>query len=62
MGKWDPVKEEPARISRDVEKDFYERFKKHEPGYYDDAEWWKKVEEADQKPVKKLPLCPECGC
>ena len=62
MGKWDPVKEEPARISRDVEKEFYEKFKAHEPGYYDDAEWWKKVEEADKKPVKQLPLCPECGC
>lgn len=62
MGTWDPVKEEPRRISRDVEKEFYERFKNHEPGYYDDAEWWKKVEEADCKPVKQLPLCPECGC
>lgn len=62
MGKWDPVKEEPTRISRDVEKEFYERFKKREPGYYDDAEWWKKVEEADRKPVKQLPLCPVCGC
>lgn len=62
MGTWDSVKEEPRRISRDVEKEFYERFKKHEPGYYDDAEWWKKVEEADCKPVKQLPLCPVCGC
>lgn len=62
MGVWDPVKEEPRRISRDVEKEFYEKFKKREPGYYDDTEWWKKVEEADKKPVKKLPLCPKCGC
>lgn len=62
MGVWDPVKEEPRRISRDVEKEFYDRFKKKEPGYYDDAEWWKKVEEADRKPVKEMPLCPECGC
>jgi len=62
MGTWDPVKEEPRRISRDVEKEFYEKFKKHEPGYYDDAEWYKKVEEADRKPVKQLPLCPDCGC
>ena len=62
MGVWDPVKEEPRRISRDVEKEFYERFKKKEPGYYDDAEWWKKVEEADKKPVKEMPLCPVCGC
>jgi len=62
MGTWDPVKGEPRRISRDVEKDFYERFLKREPGYYDDSEWYKKVEEADQKPIKKLPLCPNCGC
>lgn len=62
MGVWDPVKEEPRRISRDVEKEFYERFKKREVGYFDDAEWWKKVEEADRKPVKEMPLCPECGC
>lgn len=62
MGVWDPVKEEPRRISRDVEKDFYERFKRREPGYYDDSEWWKKVEEADKKPVKEMPLCPVCGC
>ncbi len=62
MGVWDPVKEEPRRISRDVEKEFYERFKKKEIGYYDDAEWWKKVEEADKKPVKEMPLCPVCGC
>lgn len=62
MGVWDPVKEEPRRISRDVEKDFYDRFKKKESGYYDDTEWWKKVEEADKKPVKEMPLCPVCGC
>lgn len=62
MGKWDSVKEEPTRISRDVEKEFYEKFLKKEPGYFDDAEWWKKVEEADKKPVKALPLCPVCGC
>lgn len=62
MGVWDPVKEEPRRISRDVEKDFYDRFKRKEPGYYDDTEWWKKVEEADKKPIKEMPLCPVCGC
>lgn len=62
MGVWDPVKEEPRRISRDVEKEFYERFRKREVGYFDDTEWWKKVEEADRKPVKEMPLCPECGC
>ena len=62
MGTWDPVKEEPRRISRDVEKEFYQKFKNKEVGYYTDDEWWKKVEEADKKPVKQMPLCPVCGC
>ena len=62
MGTWDPVKEEGRRISRDVEKEFYQRFKNKEPGYYTDEEWWKKVEEADKKPIKQMPLCPVCGC
>jgi len=62
MGVWDTVNEKPRRISREVEKEFYERFKKKETGFYDDAEWWKKVEEADKKPVKEMPLCPVCGC
>lgn len=61
MGYWDPVKEEPHRITRDIEKDFLERFRRKEPGYYDDTEWWKKVEEADKKPVKEMPMCPNCG-
>lgn len=61
MGYWDPVKGEPRRITRDVEKEFLEKFTRREPGYFDDVEWWKKVEEADHKPVKELPLCPECG-
>lgn len=62
MGTWDPVKEEPRRISRDVEKEYILKFKNKEPGYYTDEEWWKKVEEADKKPVKQMPLCPVCGC
>lgn len=62
MGVWDTVNEKPRRISREVEKEYYERFRKKEAGYFDDAEWWKKVEEADKKPVKEMPLCPVCGC
>ncbi|MBE5825222.1 MAG: hypothetical protein E7307_01160 [Butyrivibrio sp.] len=62
MGTWDKVKDEPRRISRDVEKEFYEKFLQKEQGYYDDAKWWEKVEEADRKPVDKMLLCPSCGC
>lgn len=58
MGYWDGG---PKRISRDVEKEYYEKFKQKLPGYYDDAEWWKLVETADQPPVEELPECPVCG-
>lgn len=58
MGYWDGA---PKRISRDVEKDYYEKFKQKLPGFYDDAEWWKLVETADQPPAEELPECPVCG-
>lgn len=61
MGYWDNERNEPKRISRDKEKEFYEKFEAKEPGYYDDSEWWKLVEQADQKPVEELIECPECG-
>ena len=61
MGYWDENRQKAVRISRDVESEFYQKFLFHVPGYYDDAEWWKKVEEADTKPVMALKTCPECG-
>ena len=50
----------PRRVSRDVEKDFYEKFRSKLPGYYDDAEWWKLVEQADRPPARETVECPEC--
>lgn len=61
MGYWDIEKNEPSRISRAVEKEYYERFLRQEPGYFDDSEWWKLVEQATTPPVEELPLCPHCG-
>lgn len=60
MGYWDEAENKPKRISRDVEHQYYERFLKKEPGYYDDAEWWKLVEEASRPPIKPIAVCPEC--
>lgn len=60
MGYWDDAAGKPARISRDVEAEFIAKFKKGLPGFYDDAEWWKKVEEADTPPVAELVECPNC--
>ncbi|MDB8711974.1 ATP-binding protein [Mediterraneibacter gnavus] len=61
MGFWDADSRSAKRISRDTEKEFYKKFKQKLPGYYDDTEWWKLVELADQPPVEELPECPVCG-
>ena len=61
MGYWDADSRSAKRISRDIEKEYYEKFKQKLPGFYDDYEWWKLVETADQPPVDELPECPECG-
>lgn len=60
MGYWDPETNSAKRITRDIEREYYEYFKEKRPGYYDDAEWWKKVEEADTKPLEEMIECPEC--
>lgn len=61
MGFWDADSRSAKRISRDIEKEYYKKFLQKLPGYYDDAEWWKLVESADQPPVEELPECPYCG-
>ena len=61
MGYWDADSRTAKRISRDTEREYYEKFKKKLPGFYDDSEWWKLVETADQPPVEELPECPYCG-
>jgi histidine kinase/DNA gyrase B/HSP90-like ATPase len=61
MGYWVPGEDRPRRIPREKEREYYERFLRREPGYYDDTEWWKLVEEADARPSTDLKECPECG-
>ncbi len=60
MGYWDDESKAARRISRDVEKDYLEKFRQRQPGYFDDAEWWKLVEKADQKPIESISECPAC--
>ena len=52
--------EKARRVSRDVEHEYYARFRAKEQGYYDDAEWWKLVEVADTRPMEELVQCPMC--
>ena len=61
MGEWDPVAKKPKRIGREVEREFYKKFKVGEPGFYDDAEWWKLVEGADRPPPPQTVPCHDCG-
>lgn len=61
MGYWDKTERGPKRISRDVEKEYYQKFLDRVPGYFDDAEWWKLVEEASVPPAEPMIDCPECG-
>jgi hypothetical protein len=60
MGYWDIDSDKPKRVSREVEREYYEKFKAKQPGYYDDAEWWKLVDQADQQPLPELVDCPSC--
>ena len=61
MGYWDNDSEKSKRISRDIEKDYYEKFQQKLPGFYDDAEWYKLVDQADKKPLADLVECPACS-
>lgn len=48
-----------AKRNRALEKDYLEKFRNKEPGYYDDAKWWEKVEEASREP-DSIAKCSEC--
>ena len=61
MGYWDPNEHKGKRISREVIDEYYQKFLKRVPGYYDDTEWWKLVEAADQPPVEAYKTCSQCG-
>ena len=60
MGQWDPGAEKARRVPREIEQEYYTHFTAKEPGYYDDAEWWKLVEAADKRPMEELVQCPMC--
>jgi hypothetical protein len=59
MGTWS--ESGPERISRDVEIEYYKKFKEREPGYWDDAKWWELVENASIPPVRPMIHCSSCS-
>ena len=60
MGTWDAAAGKAKRISREVEQEYYAKFKAKIKGFYDDEEWWRLVETADQPPMPTVITCPEC--
>jgi len=60
MGYWDDTSGTSKRISREIEQELYNKFRDRLPGYYEDTEWWKLVEQADKKPLEELVECPQC--
>ncbi len=61
MGRWDETADKPKRVSRALEREYYQKFLDRIPGFYDDSEWWRLVEDADTKPVEEYVECPSCG-
>lgn len=61
MGYWDASEGKGKKISASTVEEYYQKFLQHIPGYYDDTEWWKLVEAADQPTVENYIYCPSCG-
>jgi len=62
MGYWDADAGKAKRLSKQEVDVYYQKFLERIPGFYDDSEWWKQVEAADQKPVDELLECPNPNC
>lgn len=61
MGYWDASERKGKKISQSTVEEYYKKFLQHIPGYYDDTEWWKLVEAAEQPTVENYIYCPKCG-
>lgn len=61
MGYWKPGADKATRIPRYIEEEYYQKFLEKLPGFHDDENWWKLVEDADMKPADDTIECPECG-
>ncbi|WP_280443288.1 ATP-binding protein [Nocardia brasiliensis] len=61
MGQYNKIKGRAERVPREIEREYYQKFLDHEPGYYDDSKWWELVESANEPPLDELLVCPKCG-
>jgi hypothetical protein len=60
MGKWLPGSNESTSLRKPEIEELLRKFKAKEPGYVDDSEWYRLVEQADEMPVEGLIKCPSC--
>ncbi len=61
MGYYDAKDKKGKRISKGVIDEYYKKFLDRIPGFYDDSEWWKLVEAADENSTPQYIYCPECS-
>lgn len=61
MGERPTGQGEVGRVSRGLEREYYQKFLNKEEGYYTDEKWWEKVEEASMSPEDDMQECPHCG-
>jgi hypothetical protein len=61
MGTYNTQKGKSERVSREIERQYLEKFKLEEPGYGydDDSEWYRRVLEAEVRPIIGFIDCPE---
>jgi len=61
-GYWPEGAKKASRIDRSIEQELLEKFRDRIPGYIDDSEWWKLVDQADHPPANTtLKECPRCN-
>lgn len=61
MGVYDEVQKKAQRVPRAIEREYFEKFQQRLPGYFDDLEWYKLVEDANRPSIKGLTPCPTCA-
>jgi len=57
---WDNIKKQPKRIGREWERAAYEKFLNKEDGWFDDANWFERVEFGGMPPQVDMKNCPVC--
>ena len=61
IGYWSETLNKPVTFDKPKMDEYIQGFKEKREGYYKEEDWWALVEQADEKPVEELDICPNCG-